>query len=77
VLAILLPCDRLHNAKWSVETDFHLSPERMQPFIRAFIKDAVVKEEIEVELPYNSYLDAKPGSMAEDYLFLVFDFKML
>jgi len=55
MLDIWLARGRLHNVRWIVETDFRVSPERMQRFIRAFIKDAVMKEEIELELPYNSY----------------------
>jgi hypothetical protein len=45
-----LAAGRLENAKWSVETNFQLSPERLKSFIREIVREAVAQGEIELQL---------------------------
>lgn len=40
----------LQNAKWSVETNFQVSPKHWKSFIREIVKEAIAKGKIELEL---------------------------
>jgi hypothetical protein len=48
-----LACGGLPNAKWSVEPNFQVKPERLKSFIREIVREAVAKGEIELQLDHH------------------------